>query len=103
MKKILGVLAVGVAGLCGVAAMQPDDFHVERSAEINAPAAAVFTQVNDLEKWQGWSPWVELDPNAKNEFSATKVGKDASMSWDGNSQVGKGTLTITDSVPNEKV
>jgi hypothetical protein len=37
--------------------MQPADFRVTRSASIDAPPEVVFAQVNDLRKWNDWSPW----------------------------------------------
>lgn len=102
-KRILQVTALGFAGLCAVAAMQPDTFHVERSAEIKAPAKVIFKEVNHLKSWHAWSPWAKMDPNATESFEGPEAGKDAAMSWEGNSDVGKGTMTIVESVPNEKI
>ena len=59
--------------------------------------------MNDLHKWNEWSPWAKLDPNAKNTFEGGAVGKGASFAWDGNDQVGAGKMTITESKPNELV
>jgi len=52
-KKILLGLVVLVAILAVVAAMQPDEFVIERSAVIPAPAADVFPVVNDFHRWAG--------------------------------------------------
>ena len=46
-------------------ATRPADFRVTRSATIPASPAAVFEQVNDLDKWQEWSPWAKLDPTVR--------------------------------------
>jgi hypothetical protein len=106
-KKILGyiflafVALIGV--LCVVVATRPEDFKVARSATFNASPAAVFDQVNDLHKWDAWSPWAKMDPNAKSSFEGPTSGKDAKMSWDGNADVGAGSMTIVDSKPNELV
>jgi hypothetical protein len=106
-KSILGyiILAlVAIVGvLCVVIATRPEDFKVARSATLNASPAAVFEQVNDLHKWDAWSPWAKLDPNAKSTFEGPTSGKDAKMSWDGNSDVGAGSMTIVESKPNELV
>ena len=64
------------------------------------PASA---QVNDLQNWNSWSPWAKLDPNVKNTFSGPTAGTGACFAWAGNSQVGEGNMTITESRPNELV
>jgi hypothetical protein len=107
IKKILlyGVVVIVliIAIFCVVVAMQPAHYTVERSATINAPAPVVFAQVNDFHKWQAWSPWEKLDPNIKKEFSGAPAGTGAVYSWVGNSDVGEGRMTITDSVPSTSI
>lgn len=103
LKKVLIVLAVLILIFAGVVAMQPDDYRVERSAKMSATPAAVFEQVNDFHKWEAWSPWIKLDPNSKTSFEGPTSGKDAKFKWSGNSDVGEGMMTITDSKPNDLV
>ena len=57
LKIILLVLAAAIAVFVIVAAMQPDEFRVSRSATVAAPTAKVFAQVNELRKWEAWNPW----------------------------------------------
>jgi hypothetical protein len=77
MKKALlilfGTLVIAIGIFAPVVAMQPDEFRVARSTEINAPPAAVFPHVNDFH------------------------------SWAGNEDVGEGSMTILESKPNERV
>ncbi len=96
LVAILGVLAV-------VIAMRPGEFHVERKITINAPASAVFAQVNDFHKWEAWSPWAKLDPNAKNTFEGPSEGEGAIFKWSGNSDVGEGSMTLAESKPHERI
>ena len=103
LKKILLGLAVVVVLFLIVAAMQPADFKISRSAIIAAPPAAVFEQINDFHKWGDWSPWAKLDPNAKNSFDGPSSGVGAKFSWAGNSEVGEGSMRITASKPGESV
>jgi hypothetical protein len=63
----------------------------------------VFAQIDDLAVWKEWSPWEKKDPAMKRTLSATTSGVGASYSWDGNKEVGKGKMTITESTPGEKV
>lgn len=103
IKKILIALALIVAVFAIVAALQPEDVHVTRSATIAAAPAVVFEQINDLHKWQAWSPWAKLDPTAKISYEGPQTGTGAAFSWDGNNQVGVGTMTITESRPNDLI
>jgi hypothetical protein len=103
LKKILIALAAVVAVFVVVVAMQPTEFKVERSAAIAAPAATVFDEVNDFHRWEAWSPWAKLDPNAKIAFAGPPSGTGTIMTWDGNDKVGEGKVTLTESRPNELV
>ncbi|MGE5260246.1 MAG: SRPBCC family protein [Actinomycetota bacterium] len=104
LKKVLMAVVVIVAVLLNlVLFIVPSDFRVERTATMGAPADAVFTQVNDLHKWDAWSPWAKLDPDAKVTFAGPDAGKDAAMSWSGNDKVGEGKMTIVESHPNDAI
>jgi hypothetical protein len=103
LKRLLIGVVLLVAAFAVVVWFQPDDYRLTRSIVIAAPAAAVFAQVNDLQKWDDWSPWAKLDPNAKVTFSGPQAGVGASFKWDGNDKVGAGTMVITESRPNERL
>ena len=102
MLDIIFILvAIAVIIFIIVAARQPSDFCVTRTDTINAPASAVFAQVNDLQKWDAWSPWAKLYPEARNSFEGPASGIGAIMRWAGNNKVGEGSMTIIESRPNE--
>lgn len=103
IKKILIVFAILITILLIAILMQPSEFTITRSTTIEAPIKNVFDQVNNLENWNTWSPWSKLDPKAKTNFFGPKEGKGAGFDWDGNNDVGKGKMTITESNANEKV
>lgn len=103
LKKIALALIAAVGGFAAVVAMQPSHYQVERTASIAAPAAAVFPQINDLHKWDGWSPWAKLDPNAKVSFEGPEQGHGAVLKWAGNAEVGEGQMTVTHSHPSQHV
>src|SRR5262249_32938667 len=63
----------------------------------------VFAQVNDLHKWEGWSPWAKLDPTMKQTYEGQPAGTGAIYSWNGNRNVGEGRMTITESRPDDLV
>jgi len=100
-------IVVGLAFLFGVlaiiVALQPSEFHIARTMKMAAPADKVFAQVNNFHKWDDWSPWVKLDPNAKNTFEGPESGEGAIFRWAGNAEIGEGSMTILESKPNESV
>ena len=103
LTNILIALACLIGLFFLYASTRPADFRITRTARITAPAAAIFANINDLHAWDAWSPWAKLDPAAKNEHSGPAAGPGASFAWSGNSKVGVGKMTITESVPNERV
>lgn len=96
-------LAVAFALFIVLIRSQPSNFRIVRSATITAPPEAVFDQVNNLRNWQEWSPWEELDPNAKKTYLGPMAGVGAGLTWSGNSRVGEGRMAIIQSRPNECV
>jgi polyketide cyclase/dehydrase/lipid transport protein len=103
LKWTLAALAALVVVFLVVVAMQPDDFRIERSATMRAPAPAAFAQVNDFQNWRAWSPWEKVDPALKRTYDGPKAGTGAVYAWQGNKDVGEGRMTITDSRPGELV
>jgi hypothetical protein len=101
--KILMVLGVLLVVFLIIVAMQEDDYRVERSAKISASQAALFNQVNDLHEFQTWNPWGKIDPNVKITYEGPQAGVGSVYKWVGNSEVGEGKMTITESRPNELV
>jgi len=100
---IIYILVAVVVLFVVVAAMQSSDFTVSRSTSIAAPPEVIFVQVNDLHKWQAWSPWAKLDPNAKIVYEGPVAGVGAAYAWSGNMKVGEGRMVITESRTNEVV
>jgi hypothetical protein len=101
-KKILiGIVAL-VAIFFGVGFILPAKISIEHSTQINAPATAVFEQLNNMEKTLAWDPWAAADPTMKVEIGSIKSGVGASKSWTSESS-GNGSQTITESVPDSSV
>lgn len=104
MLKIITIaVAVLVAAVLLVAATQPNTFEVQRTISINASPEKIFPFINDLQRCASWNPFTKKDPNIKENFSGPVSGKGAVNTFDGNREVGKGSLEITDSLPPSKV
>lgn len=97
LAKILLVTATLLVVLGVVIALRPTDFRYTRTATMAAPPAAVFAQVNDLHKWEAWSPLAKLVPAAKMTYEGAAAGVGSSYSWSGNNEVGEGRSTIVES------
>ncbi len=103
LKIIALIIVVAIAGILILAATKPDTFAVQRSISIKAPPEKVFPLINDFKRWGAWSPWEKKDPAMKRTYGAVTSGKGAHYGWEGNSDVGQGSMDITDSVPSSKV
>ena len=97
------VFALLVAGALVLAAMKPDSFRVERVASIKAPPEKVFAQINDFKAWAAWSPYEKKDPAMKRTFGAATAGKGSVYEWDGNKNVGKGRMEITEAASPSRI
>lgn len=96
-------IVVLVGGVLAYASTKPDMFRLQRSAVIDAPPQAVFALLNDFRNWTAWSPWEKKDPNLKRTYGAATSGKGATYAWDGDKNVGKGSMLITESNPGSRV
>ena len=65
--------------------------------------AALQPLANDFKRWEAWSPWEKKDPAMKRTYGATTSGKGAAYAWEGNKDVGQGSMEITESVPPSEV
>jgi effector-binding domain-containing protein len=100
------MLLVGALLLVAIAAayLLPRHVRVERSAVIAAPRATVFTVLNSFKHFNKWSPWYELDPEAKYTYEGPGAGVGAKLSWAGNPKtLGSGSQVITASAPYDRI
>ncbi len=99
---VVCAVILSVAGVLGYAATKPDTFHVARSISIKAPPERIFPLINDLNSNASWSPF-EKDPEMKRSFGEITAGKGATLAWDGNSEVGAGSIESTEAIAPSKV
>jgi hypothetical protein len=99
---IIGVVVVvAIAGILLYAATKPDSFRVQRVVLINAPSDKVFPLINDIKAWTVWSPYEKKDPAMKRTYGAVTAGKGATYAWDGDKNVGQGSMEIVESGPRK--
>lgn len=102
LKKTLLLLAVLIAILLAVVLMQPDDFRIERSVTIAAPASVAFSFVNDFHRFTQWNPFAMGEADLTETFSGPDAGVGAGYAWKG-TETGEGRMTILESRPDEYV
>lgn len=106
VKILIGVAGVLVVFIA-VVATRPTAYHVERKLEIAAPVELVFGVLNDLRQFSRvlvlfGSSWETLEPTLQKTFEGPEAGVGQSFAWSGK-EVGKGKMTIEESVPGQKV
>ncbi len=105
LKRILlglvAVIVVAVVIVLILAARQPDEFRIQRTATINAPAEKIVPHIADFHQWSAWSPYEHLDPAMQRTFGGAPAGKGAIYEWSGNSDVGQGRMEILDATPDK--
>ena len=99
MLYILIAVAVLAVIFVALVTSRPAQFRVSRSATIAASPDVVFSYVNDVHRFQEWSPWAKLDPSATVTYEGPNAGQGASFSWSGGMKVGAGKMTVLESVP----
>jgi uncharacterized protein YndB with AHSA1/START domain len=100
---IIGLVAVAVVIILIIASTKPETFRIERSIAIKAPPEKIFPLINDFHAWPQWSPWENKDPALKRQYSGAAAGKGSIYEWEGNKNVGKGRMEITESVPTSRI
>ncbi|HZF25251.1 MAG TPA: SRPBCC family protein [Steroidobacteraceae bacterium] len=104
LKPILIGLAAFILLLALIGLFLPSAAHVERSVRIAAPPGEVYAIVNDLHRFNDWSPWFEKDPKAKYSYTGPQSGVGARVEWQSKvSSVGSGSQEIVESVPEQRV
>lgn len=104
MLKIIAIaILVAVVAILIYATTKPDTFRVERTTTIKAPPEKVFALIDDFHRWTTWSPYENKDPDMKRTHSGAASGKGAIYEWDGNKNVGKGRMEVTESSPPSRI
>ena len=104
MLKIIGLtVVVPIIALLVFAATRQGTFRVQRASIVNAPPEKIFALINDLHRWRVWSPYENKDPAMKRTLSGAAHGKGAVYEWEGNKDVGKGRMEISDTSPPSRV
>lgn len=103
IETIIIAATVLIVAVLIYAATLPRNFQIQRSATIKASPDRLFPLINDLHNMQTWSAWETVDPAMKRSYSGEASGKGAKYAWEGNREIGQGSMEITESIPPVKV
>jgi len=88
--------AVALAALLLYAATRPDTMKIERSVRIQANADRIKPLINDMQRFNSWNPFTRKDPAMKGNYRGPASGPGAAYDFDGNKNVGKGSIQIVE-------
>lgn len=104
LRVILYVAGALAALFLVVGLFLPTSAHVERSIVTSANPATVYGLVNGFRRFNEWSPWFDLDPDAQYTYSGPDTGVGAKLAWVGDpSTVGSGSQEIVAVEPGRSV
>ena len=101
LKYILFLLLILAIGFAIYIAVQPNEFSVTRTRNIQAPPAVIYNNVSDFKNWEAWSSWVEEKPDTKITLSDKTVGVGGSYTWEDDDGVGTMKTIAVD--PNKSI
>jgi len=101
IKSILIVVVLALAGLLAFAATRADRFTVRRSIAVHAPPQKIHALINDLRQFNTWNPYEKKDPQIKGHYRGPAAGPGARYEFQGNQEVGAGSLEIITSAPQQ--
>jgi hypothetical protein len=103
IKTIATTIVIALGVLLLYAATRPDTFRVQRSASIRAPADKIHPLISDMRRFNSWNPFNKKDPNVKGTYRGPSSGPGAGYDFEGNKDVGKGSIQIVEPVTPTRV
>jgi len=104
LRRILFIFLCIVLLLLATGLLLPGKVHVERRLLLNATPENIFYQLNTLQNWEKWSPWIQMDTSVKMQYSGPESGVGATYKWlSKNKDMGKGSLSIISSFPVDSI
>lgn len=96
MITAIALVAAAALALLLYAATRPDTMRIERSVRIDVPAEKIHPLINDLRRFNLWNPYNHKDPAMKASYRGPEAGPGAGYEFDGNRNVGKGSIQIVE-------
>lgn len=103
MITIISSVVTGLlVGFLFYVSRKPASFHYSASALFKAPPEKLFPYLSQLKKGGEWSPYERRDASMKKVFTGTDGAVGSKLDFDGNKNVGAGSVEILGLVPNRE-
>lgn len=100
--RILVAVTAVILVLALIGSLLPRDYQTSASIEIQATPEQIFPLLEDLQRWQTWSPWNAHDsPSLQVEYGERTHGVGATQEW--TEPRGRGKLWITEMDPPRSI
>lgn len=104
LKWLFYAVVALAAIVVGGSFLLPPSVTVTRSIDIAAPPETVFAIISDLDRFNEFSPWADLDPAMEVAFEGPPAGVGQTMRWSSSKpDVGNGSQTIVASDPPNRL
>jgi hypothetical protein len=98
------ILFVLLAGMFSIGFFLPSKASMERSVIINAPIEEVYGSINEINRWEEWSPWMRMDPSIRIDYFGNPAGPGAGFRWiSSNPNLKTGSIMLTHCQPNDSI
>lgn len=94
LARGFGLIAAGLSAFLLIGLWLPGSWLAESSIEIAADPAVVFVFLEDLSRWEEWTPWGDIE----SDVTDPPFGVGAARVWD-DEQLGSGSVTVIESRP----
>lgn len=94
--KITGIILAALLVIVVILGLiAPKEFKVERAIVIPTNnKEVIFKNLTHWNEFLKWNPWSAMDPNQKLTFTGQDGTVGSGYSWEGNKDVGQGSMTI---------
>ncbi len=100
LKRALVVLVILLLMIPAVAMFLPDHAHIQREVVIARTPAHVYAVIEDMRRFNAWSPWFDIDPATQYTYEGPRRGIGAKLAWSSqHPDVGVGSQIITVAEP----
>ena len=101
LKNLAMFVVVLALFLVALAYLMPAQWHVERTAVVNAPPEVIYAKVADLRQWRQWTIWYLRNPQLETRYEGPASGVGAVSEW--RDAQGTGRLIITAAEANRQI
>lgn len=101
LRRILIATSLILFAILLIGFMLPSFWKVERSIVIEAPAASIYSHLNNLKNWPRWVVWYQQQPPIPIQYSGPLSGIGATSRW--NDENGTNVLKIMQTEKNYRI